>query len=63
MSYHATLADAEAYARELAGYVLEPVLVACKGGTYLVGTRRQADLLFVEPADVRMTVGTVSKVN
>ena len=63
MSYHATFADARDYAQELTGYVLEPVLVACKGGTYLVGTHRQADLLFVEPSDVVQVFETAGLVN
>ena len=63
MSYHADYADASAYAQELTGFVLEPVLVVRKGDTFLVGTQRQADLLFVEPTDVLLTVGRFAEVN
>ena len=63
MSYHATLLEAEAYAQELTGFVLEPVLV-CRGSTaFLVGTQRQADLLFVEPCAVLQVTRSTAGVN
>lgn len=63
MAYFDDYTDACAYALDLTTYVLEPVLV-CRGRTaYLVGTQRQADLLFVEPTQVIRSFGTVQEVN
>ena len=63
MSYHDTYHDACVYAEGLVRYVLEPVLV-CRGSTaFLVGTQRQADLLFVEPCAVLQVTRSTAGVN
>ena len=63
MSYHATFAEASAYAADLSEYVLEPVLVCRGSAAFLVGTQRQADLLFVEPCAVLQVTRSTAGVN